>query len=499
MLISDILLFFILSIFLLSIIINIPNGFYLIYLSLKGRKAIITKAHFNLQKTKPNSEFPSFSLLLPVLNEESQIKGLLDNMYNLEYSGSLEILLLDDGSTDKTLKISKTYEEIFKKRNSSKFRIVERSNTFQESKGKFENLNRGLKSASGFIIGIIDADARLEKDSIIKVAEAFLTSDENVVGIQIPWNHRNKGDSWLTKTFVTGIEIHQRIMQQGRSLINAMIPTYGSGEFWLSSTLKSVKGWNDVITEDIELSYRIQLQNKKVNLSFDTYSNQLAPTSLSGFVQQQSRWASGFFQTFRRLGPSILTGNIPRKSKLDSLLLMQFYGLPAITYINFLCFSVLLLISTPEFKPLFWPEISVIIGISVTLLLSGLLCSILLQAFIFKKYLNNSFSVTLFWSTWLSLTGLALAPFFFKAMLEGLSPRKLKFKVTPKENNTKKGLKRFLPSSIILTLVFVLHIIFICILLFHAYSILELSMFLSILSYLLILLAINVIFGVLSF
>ncbi|OLS20920.1 MAG: Beta-monoglucosyldiacylglycerol synthase [Candidatus Heimdallarchaeota archaeon LC_3] len=498
MLISDVLLFLILSIFLLSIIINIPNGFYLIYISLKGKEAIKTRAHINLKKMELTSEFPSLSLLLPVLNEESQIIDLLDNMYSLEYPGELEILLLDDGSTDNTLKMSKPYEKEFRERKTTEFRIIERSNS-QESKGKFENLNRGLLVSKGHIIGIIDADARLEKDSLIKVTEAFVSSNENVVGIQIPWNHRNKGDSWLTKTFVTGIEIHQRIMQQGRSMIDVMIPTYGSGEFWLSSTLKSVKGWNNVITEDIELSYRIQLQNKKVRLSFDTYSDQLAPNSLPGFVQQQSRWASGFFQTFKRLGPSILTGNISRKSKLDSLLLMQFYGLPAITYINFLCFSFLLLISTSEFQPLFWPEITIIIGISISLLLSGLLSSIILQAFIFKQYLNGSFTSTLFWSTWLSLTGLALAPFFFKAMIDGLSPRKLKFKVTPKKNIAKTGFKRLFPSSYKLTFVFLFHIIFISFLLFHAYSILELSLFLSILSYLLILLTINIIFGILSF
>jgi cellulose synthase/poly-beta-1,6-N-acetylglucosamine synthase-like glycosyltransferase len=441
-------------------------------------------------------KYESISMLLPVLNEESQISELLGNMLMLEYPGDLEILLLDDGSTDETLNIAKTFETKFQEKSDIKFHIVIKSAVDSlPSRGKFENLNRGLQIAKGNLIGIIDSDARLEKDALTLVAKSFALSNDEVVGIQIPWIHRNRNESWLTKTFVTGIEIHQQIMQRGRSTMDVMIPTYGSGEFWLASSLKSVKGWNNVITEDIELSYRIQLQKEEINLSFQTYSNQLAPSSLPAFVQQQSRWAAGFFQTFKRLGPNIIRGDISKKAKLDSILLMIFYGLPAITYINFLCFCLIGFFY--DFKPLL--ELQLIFGL-VVLLIIGLTGSIILQALIFKQQFEKSFFKSLFWSAWLSLTGLALAPFFLKAMIDGFFRKKLEFKVTPKKQNISNNRMRFLPRSIKLTSVFVFHVVFISLLLFHAFSIFNLSTeFLSIASYLGSLISINILFTFLSF
>ena len=106
-----------------------------------------------------------------------------------------------------------------------------------------------------------------------------------------------------------------------------------------------------------------------------------------------------------------------------------------------------------------------LIFVLIVLLLTGLTGSIILQAFIFKQQLNKSFIKSLFWSIWLSLTGLALAPFFFKAMVDGFLRKKLEFKVTPKTPNIKFSRRRFLPKSIKITSVFVFHAIFISLLL----------------------------------
>ncbi|MFW9929559.1 MAG: glycosyltransferase [Candidatus Thorarchaeota archaeon] len=435
---------------------------------------------------------PSFSLLLPVLNEESQIIGLLENMCNLIYNGNVEILLLDDGSSDSTLEKAMNFQKKLPQDSNRKLKIIQKPNPNLPSKGKFENLNRGLENSNGEIIGIFDADARLEEDSLTKVAFEFSNSTEHVVGIQIPWKHRNKDESWLTKVFVTGIDIHQQIMQKGRSEIGVMIPTYGSGEFWKKSALQLVEGWNDVITEDIELSYRIQLLDKKVKLIFSTYSNQLAPNTLSNFIQQQERWAAGFFQTFKRLGPKILTSEISKKGKLDSILLMLFYGLPAITYINFLLFCVLGLLY--NYDPLLQREISFLVLTCVLLLGFGLVGSIFIQGIIFYQKRNDSIIKSLFWSIWLSLTGLVLAPFFFKAMINGLIKKKLTFHRTPKNSSYNGSRISFSNFSLKTTSVFMIHIVFIVGMLIYTYSILPFIMFVSISGYLFSLLLLNVIF-----
>ena len=246
--------------------LTIPNGWYIIFLSLKSR------SFYRSKKTSliiiEENNWPKITLLLPVLNESAVIWELLENIIRLEYNGNLEILILDDGSTDQTVAIAKDFLSKNKFPTKMDVQIIEKKNLLlsslsSSSRGKFENLNRSLVIASGEIIGILDADAKLEKSALNKVVSEF-RANRDIVGLQIPWIHRNKNESWLSKTFVTGVDIHQQILQPGRAQANFMLPTYGSGEFWKIKAIKSINGWQNVITEDIDLSYRIQLTGGKI-------------------------------------------------------------------------------------------------------------------------------------------------------------------------------------------------------------------------------------------
>ena len=93
------------------------------------------------------------SVIINVYNGERYIKKCLDSILNQTYK-NLEILIVNDGSTDDTLKICKSYKD-------SRIRIINTKN-----KGLSLSRNVGLDNAKGEYLYFIDCDDYIEKDTL---------------------------------------------------------------------------------------------------------------------------------------------------------------------------------------------------------------------------------------------------------------------------------------------------------------------------------------------
>ncbi|MFN3528234.1 MAG: glycosyltransferase, partial [Candidatus Altarchaeaceae archaeon] len=94
---------------------------------------------------------PNVSIIIPCYNEEKVIKKKLENTLELNYpKEKIEILVVDDGSTDNT---SKIVEDFIKENKLQNVRIIR-----QEIKGKGEAMNSGIKNSKYEIIAICDAN-----------------------------------------------------------------------------------------------------------------------------------------------------------------------------------------------------------------------------------------------------------------------------------------------------------------------------------------------------
>lgn len=88
------------------------------------------------------------SVITPCYNSEKTIKKTLDSMINQTYR-NFEYIIIDGGSTDNTLQIVKEYEPLF----------GERIRVFSEpDKGIYDAMNKGIRKATGDIIGIVNSD-----------------------------------------------------------------------------------------------------------------------------------------------------------------------------------------------------------------------------------------------------------------------------------------------------------------------------------------------------
>jgi len=121
------------------------------------------------------------SIIIPCYNEENMIKEKLKNTLSLDYpKEKMQIVIVDDGSNDKTYKIMKE----FIKNIGKKVLLVH-----QERAGKYEAIKTGLKCSRNEIIAITDANALLDKNALRCLVRHF--SDENVGGVTLRGFYKN--------------------------------------------------------------------------------------------------------------------------------------------------------------------------------------------------------------------------------------------------------------------------------------------------------------------
>ena len=98
---------------------------------------------------------PKVSVIIPVYNTEKYLEKCLDSVCNQTLS-DIEIICVDDCSTDNSLNILKEYAQ-----KDNRIKLIE----FKENKGAAAARNEGIKAATGEYIGFIDSDDYPETDS----------------------------------------------------------------------------------------------------------------------------------------------------------------------------------------------------------------------------------------------------------------------------------------------------------------------------------------------
>ena len=106
------------------------------------------------------------SVIIPVYNAEKTIKKCLNSVIEQSYQ-NLEIICVNDGSTDKSLDIIKTYKNIT---------IINN----KKNKGIGYSRNIGIKKATGDYISFIDSDDYIDKD-MYKILSNMLKNNEDLI------------------------------------------------------------------------------------------------------------------------------------------------------------------------------------------------------------------------------------------------------------------------------------------------------------------------------
>jgi cellulose synthase/poly-beta-1,6-N-acetylglucosamine synthase-like glycosyltransferase len=259
------------------------------------------------KKEEKRRSLPSFSIVVPVRNEERVVGRLLDALLGLSYAGSKEIVVVEDGSTDKTLDICLKYERM----HPEDVKVLHRTTSVG---GKSAALNYGIGHARGEIIGIFDADNVPANDVLSNVCKYF--DDPNVAAVQGRTLSINSEENMLTKFVSYEDAVWCEAYLRGKDVLNLFVHLKGSCQFIRRGAIERLDGFDeDVLSEDMELSARLTRKGYRIKYAPDVRSWQESPSSPRQLFKQRTRWFRGTMEVAFRYGRLM---SAPSRKRFDA-------------------------------------------------------------------------------------------------------------------------------------------------------------------------------------
>jgi poly-beta-1,6-N-acetyl-D-glucosamine synthase len=237
---------------------------------------------------------PRVSVLIPAWNEENGVvttaRALLSSTYK-----NLEVLIINNASTDGTKKnVLKLVREHGRSRRGRQ-RGIDLVYLEELTQGKGHALNRGIESATGDIILSIDADCYVPPDAVANFVKYF--RDPSVMAAVGNVKIGN------TRT-ILGVTQYLEFLfsfyfKKGDSVINSIYIIGGAAGAFRREVFEQVGRYSTTnITEDIELSVRIQDAGMKIVYAPDALVFTEGAMDIWGLMKQRLRWKRGRFETF---------------------------------------------------------------------------------------------------------------------------------------------------------------------------------------------------------
>lgn len=282
------------------------HRYYLVFLYYKNKKK---KAHpLDTFKT-----LPKITVQLPIFNEMYVIERLLNAVSRIHYPKHLLHIQILDDSTDETQKIIQPLIQELKQEGFL-LDYIHRKNRHGYKAGA---LDLGLKATDSEFIYIFDADFVPDPEMINKTIHFF--TDPKIGMVQVRWDHINRDYSLLTQIQSILLDGHFMIEHTARNRSGKFFNFNGTAGVWRKEAIVSSGGWHhDTLTEDLDLSYRSQLQGWKFIYLPDVTSPAELPVEMNSFKSQQYRWVKGSIETGKKLLLKIWKSPVPLKVKIEA-------------------------------------------------------------------------------------------------------------------------------------------------------------------------------------
>ena len=388
----------------------------------------ILQAFYRNQKMQ---DLPVVTSQIPIYNEMNVAERVIEAVASFDYpSGKHEIQVLDD-STDET---SEIVARIIEKLKASGVWIEHIRRSSREG-FKAGALKFGVRKASGEFLAIFDADFVPPPDFLLKSIPFFLRQPD--LGLaQGRWGHLNHHESFMTWFQAIGIDGHFTIEQSARSWNDLFMNFNGTAGIFRKQAVLDVGNWKaDTLTEDLDLSYRLQLAGWKNRYLIDLVAPAEIPNDIHAFKSQQFRWAKGSMQTAMKLLPAVWKTQHRIFKKIQATLHLTHYMVhPLMAYLAVIAPS--LLINRRFHLPF----------LLVALLGSFLLLSFMGPSRLYwtaGKYLYGRWNTQILLLPFLICFGCGMAINNTRAVFEAIWGKKSDFVRTPKRGNQQK--KQYMP------------------------------------------------------
>jgi biofilm PGA synthesis N-glycosyltransferase PgaC len=241
-------------------------------------------------------EFPPIALLVAAYNEEQAIAETLDFALRSDYPGSFEVVVVDDGSQDRTREIVRQYEL-----RDERVRLLE-----AEHGGKAEALNAALREVQTPLVATIDADTLLMPYSLRRAVARMSNSPEDTVAVAGSVLARNSRDNLLTRAQEWDYFLGIASVKRAQALLQGTLVAQGAFSVYETAALRLAGGWPNRIGEDIVLTWRMLENGGRTVFEPTAAAFTEVPATWWAFVRQRRRWARGMIEGLRDHGTTLL-------------------------------------------------------------------------------------------------------------------------------------------------------------------------------------------------
>lgn len=228
-------------------------------------------------------KLPMISIIIPAYNEEEHIERAIDSCLNLNYpKDKLEIIVVNDGSTDRTEEICRRYEA------RKLIRLINKPNS-----GKANSLNLGISVAKGELICCLDADSHFDRNALLKMVGYFNYKEVAAVTAAL----KVSSSSTLLQKIQHLEYLFSVYLRKMFSFLDCIYVIPGPGSIYRKEVLQKVGGFDpDNLVEDTDIAFRIQRLGYKIENSVNAVVYTHIPKSFRGLLKQRIRWYTGYLE-----------------------------------------------------------------------------------------------------------------------------------------------------------------------------------------------------------
>lgn len=275
------------------------------------------------------------SILIPCFNEGRQVMDTVSHALAVSQQ-EFEVIVIDDGSTDDTPRLLEGLAAAH-----PRLRVVQ----LGSNQGKASALRAGAMAARFPILVCIDGDARIDQDAPGWLVERFLADPRLGAATGNP-RVRNR-HSMLTRLQVGEFSTIIGTIKRAQMLLGCLFTVSGVIAAFRKSAVEGVGLWTiDALTEDIDITWKIQRAGWSACFEPRALVWILTPATLSGLWRQRLRWSMG--------GAQVLIRNVEIliRSPIPGLRLLMLEMIVSVAWCYLLAISVLAAVVSSAVAPM---------------------------------------------------------------------------------------------------------------------------------------------------
>lgn len=249
----------------------------------------------NAEELKLENEYePTVSIVIPCKNEEKSIQKTIEKCFAANYPAQkLEVIIVNDGSTDNTGAVLDTLKPHYKK-----LRIIH----WKKNRGKRQGMAAGIKRAKGEIVVQLDSDSYLDPTTFRNIIRPFAHPEIGAVCAHA--DPENADENMLTKMQSAYYFMSFRILKAAESVFLTVFCCSGCSSAYRRSLIRPILDpwlkekflglpvtWGD----DRALTNWVLRQGYRTIYTDRAKAFTIVPTTFKQFLKQQIRWKKGWF------------------------------------------------------------------------------------------------------------------------------------------------------------------------------------------------------------